>query len=144
MTLRRAARVVRVLRRRDFIGLAIEALDALPSLSGNAKAGYIYALSNKSIPGGILKVGRSNDPHRRAGELQVTGVPGAYVIEILVATPDAARDEARVHAALTAHRVGDRRANGDMPETFAVGVPTAAAIIKSALKLSDDQIWIKG
>jgi hypothetical protein len=67
--------------------------------------GWVYVISNKSMPN-ILKIGFSTkDPKLRAAELGGTGVPFPYVVEYDVLV-DAPRDvEKQIHEALNEHRI---------------------------------------
>lgn len=71
--------------------------------------GYVYILSNPSMPG-IVKVGRtSRSVHGRAGELYQTGVPTPFVVEHSVLSPDCVALERQVHETLMGQRVGPDR-----------------------------------
>lgn len=72
-------------------------------------SGYIYILSNPSIPG-LLKIGHTMDtPEQRLRQLNTTGVPMPFILEacFLVTQPSAL--EQAVHAALTQYRPTDNR-----------------------------------
>jgi hypothetical protein len=118
-SLRRAARVVRVLRRRDYLGLAIEALDVLPSATDNARGpGWIYAAVSRSSPH-VVKVGFSNAPDRRMREIRGAGDAYEWRTVRRVAVSDMRAAEQRVHHALRDYRCGDRYpVSGQLPETF--------------------------
>nr|WP_250807776.1 GIY-YIG nuclease family protein [Neorhizobium tomejilense] len=79
-----------------------------PSISG--RAGYVYLLSNPSMPG-LVKIGRTTrDPARRAGELTAaSGVPTPFYLEGFIKTDDAVRTEAEIHRRMGADRVNRRR-----------------------------------
>lgn len=72
--------------------------------------GWVYILSNDSLPG-LLKVGyTSKDPEGRAKELSGdTGVPTPFTVEYEILIEDAHRCERRAHAHLAKNRVNDRR-----------------------------------
>lgn len=84
----------------------------IPSVSG-----YVYVLSNESLPG-VLKVGMtSRDPFTRAMELRTTGVPTPFRVEFcLMTTRPAALEQAlhhrfepqRIHAGREFFRVSVR------------------------------------
>lgn len=71
--------------------------------------GYVYVLTNRSMPG-VVKVGRTQRAvSKRAGELWQTGVPTPFDVAFSVRTPDCQRVEAEVHAALAMYRVDEAR-----------------------------------
>lgn len=77
--------------------------------------GYIYILSNPSIPG-LLKIGHTMDiPEQRLRQLNTTGVPLPFVLEacFLVANPEAL--EQAVHAALAQYRPVQKREFFQLP-----------------------------
>ena len=88
------------------------------------RAGYVYLLSNPSMPG-LVKIGRtSRDPATRAGELtSASGVPTPFRLEGYVRTPDAARTEASVHRIIGGDRVNKRR------EFFRTDIPRGLAVL---------------
>ena len=62
--------------------------------------GWIYCLSNKSMPG-ILKIGQTKgDPLSRAEQLYTTGVPLPFVVELSVLTENYERKEKIIHSLL--------------------------------------------
>src|SRR5579859_6306141 len=68
--------------------------------------GWVYVISNQSMPG-LLKIGfSSKDPHDRARELDNTGCPQPYVVEydVLVSAPREV--EQRIHTRLSDKRDG--------------------------------------
>lgn len=73
------------------------------------KRGYVYILSNTSMPG-LLKIGRSTGggEHRAKG-LYVTGVPERFHLEFELLADDANELETLVHERLQDHRVNDDR-----------------------------------
>ncbi len=73
------------------------------------KYGYVYILSNASMPG-LVKIGRtSRSTARRKNELYQTGVPTPFTIEMEVLSPDCAALEADIHKELSQYRVNDQR-----------------------------------
>jgi len=91
--------------------------------------GYIYIASNRSIPG-MIKVGSTTtSSHKRLSELQSTGVPTPFVLEVSIAVPSALESESAAHNALARYRVADNR------EFFNVSVPVA---IKKILPVIGD------
>jgi hypothetical protein len=92
--------------------------------------GFVYILSNPSMPG-LVKIGRTTrSVEGRANELYQTGVPTPFVVERQVLTPDCEALESEVHNALA-----DCRVNGSR-EFFRVSVPGA----EFALETSHTQI----
>jgi T5orf172 domain len=62
--------------------------------------GYLYVLSNPSIPG-LLKIGRTDrEPDLRARELRTTGVPQPFVLEHYVLVKDSFSAEKQAHSLL--------------------------------------------
>lgn len=71
--------------------------------------GYVYALSNPSMPG-LLKIGKTTrDPDSRALELYQTGVPTPFVVEDIWHSPDCDDLERRAHNHFSDHRVSTSR-----------------------------------
>lgn len=71
--------------------------------------GYVYVLSNPSMPG-LLKVGRSaHGGSRRAEQLYRTGVPAEFRLEFEILTDNARHLESVVHSGLTPFRAGQDR-----------------------------------
>lgn len=90
---------------------------------------YIYIASNHSIPG-MIKVGSTTtSPHKRLSELQSTGVPTPFELEISIEVSSAHESESVAHYALARYRVADNR------EFFRVSVPVA---IKKILPVIGD------
>jgi hypothetical protein len=74
------------------------------------RRGYVYVLSNPSMPG-IVKIGRTfRDPRARAAELSgATGVPTPFKIEATVATWNCVWLEKLIHLQLGRRRVNSNR-----------------------------------
>lgn len=71
--------------------------------------GYVYILSNPSMPG-IVKIGRTTrDVDARVSELYATGVPTPFEINYSVYSPNCAEMEAFAHDALKDLRVSEGR-----------------------------------
>ena len=93
---------------------------------GSAANGYVYVLSNVSMPG-LLKIGYTETtPLKRAADLSTaTGVPTPFKVEwSLSIDGDAELVEKRTHAALDRHRSGK--------EFFKVSIETARLAIHQA------------
>jgi len=72
-------------------------------------AGYIYILSNPSMPG-IVKIGRSiHGGKKRAREIYQTGVPTPFHLEWEMYVDDCIEMEALAHEVLDSHRVSGNR-----------------------------------
>jgi len=85
--------------------------------------GYVYILSNESLPG-LIKIGITNrDPFARAAELRTTGVPTPFVVVAALLVTDPAGTEARLHQTLSADRVDQGR------EFFRTPIPTAVSLL---------------
>lgn len=71
--------------------------------------GWVYVISNESMPG-MIKVGFSmKDPTARAAELANTGVPRPYVVDYEVLIEDPESIEKAAHARLQKSRVSQQR-----------------------------------
>ena len=65
--------------------------------------GYVYILSNRAMPG-LLKVGyTTRSMPERLSELNSTGVPTSFVIEIYIDVDNAPKCESLFHRALGSH-----------------------------------------
>lgn len=81
--------------------------------------GWVYILTNPSMPG-IVKIGRTaRTVHGRAGELYQTGVPTPFEVAHYLAAPDCMALERAVHEKLAEFRVGMDR------EFFRIGADDA-------------------
>lgn len=90
-------------------------------------AGFVYVLSNRSMPG-MVKIGKTTrDPRTRAGELFASGVPTPFIIEATIETPNITETELTVHRILGAHRVNKKR------EFFHVSVVEAVNALRRAV-----------
>jgi hypothetical protein len=98
------------------------------------KAGWVYAVSNASMPG-ILKIGRTaREPDARLREMNGrTETPTPFRIEAVIRSTNAPWTERAVHERLTARRVNDRR------EFFRV-TPAEALATMEAVALEQRQI----
>lgn len=91
-------------------------------------AGYVYVLSNRSMPG-MVKIGKTaRKPATRATELYASGVPTPFIIEATIKTPDMDTTERAVHALLSAQRVNQNR------EFFRATIPQAVAALRQAVE----------
>jgi hypothetical protein len=89
--------------------------------------GFVYVLSNRSMPG-MVKIGKTTrDPRTRAGELFASGVPTPFVIEATIETPNVNETELTVHRLLSANRVNSKR------EFFQVSVLKAVGALRQAV-----------
>jgi T5orf172 domain len=97
--------------------------DALFSYRGIA--GFVYVLTNPSMPG-MVKIGcTTRSVADRCGELNsATGVPSPFVVETYFESSEPEMDEAQVHKRLQSERVEGR-------EFFRVSVPEAIQAIRS-------------
>lgn len=85
--------------------------------------GFVYVLSNVSMPG-LLKIGKTTrTPEQRATELFQTGVPTPFKVEDYVEAPDCDDLETRVHWKMSTHRVDPGR------EFFKAPVHDAVAVL---------------
>jgi len=91
------------------------------------KDGYVYILSNASMPG-LLKIGKSRRGGRhRAKEIYQTGVPTPFHLEFEIYTPDCDALEMYVHERLYQNRVSNSR------EFFEIEVSDAIANVTDAM-----------
>lgn len=96
--------------------------------------GYVYVLSNPSMPG-IVKIGRTKfNASFRASQLYQTGVPTPFVVEGEVYSPDCIELEAFVHSAMPDLRVNDMR------EFFRATPQDALELVQHCLKEQLDSI----
>jgi hypothetical protein len=73
-----------------------------------AQSGFVYILSNESMPG-LVKVGfTTNDPRKRAKELQSSGVPTPFKVELAMFCDNAYEVEQCAHENLSDYRVKNR------------------------------------
>jgi hypothetical protein len=71
--------------------------------------GYVYVMSNESMPG-IVKIGRTTGrPGKRASELFTTGVPTPFRVEYAVHVADTVAAERAAHERFESYRVSSRR-----------------------------------
>jgi hypothetical protein len=90
------------------------------------RKGYIYVLSNESMPG-VVKIGKSTRGGKhRAREIYQTGVPTPFSLEFEMMFDDSDSGEVRVHDALSNERVSSTR------EFFKVEVRDAVVAVVSA------------
>lgn len=95
------------------------------------RQGYVYILSNPSMPS-LVKIGRTaHDPEGRASQLFQTGVPQPFVVELAVKSPDCVALESDLHEHLSRSRLTKRR------EFFEVDVRRARIAL---LGLRDKQL----
>lgn len=85
--------------------------------------GYIYILSNPSMPN-LLKIGfTERNVDERVEELNSTGVPVPFEIEAIFGSPNAYTDEQAIHELLNKHRLSSNR------EFFSVDLKEAVQCI---------------
>ena len=99
------------------------------------ETGWVYVITNESMPG-LVKVGvTSNRPEQRAKELDETGSPTAYKVETAFLFSEAAeRIEKRAHALLADVRVrGNREWFRCLPQLAAEKVLDAAELLSVAI-----------
>lgn len=90
--------------------------------------GYVYILSNPSMPG-MVKIGKTTRTvEQRCSELHQTGVPTPFVVEYEVLSPNCTELEAAMHRHLSKSRVDNSR------EFFRVSVSSATALLDTRLR----------
>jgi T5orf172 domain len=88
-------------------------------------AGFVYVLSNPSLPQGTIKIGMSDrDPKLRAEELYTTGVPTRFHVEYYAFVENPQDVERAVHKLLADVRVSDSR------EFFMLSLDSAVSAIR--------------
>lgn len=99
-----------------------------PRQARAAQHGYIYLLTNPSIPA-VVKIGFTDrTPQERANELFTTGLPAPFTVNAWwLVSGDAREAEAYLHNQLSAHREFQTR------EFFRLDSYTAKRLIDSAL-----------
>ncbi len=87
--------------------------------------GFVYVLSNPSMPG-LVKIGRTeHDPSERVSELSgETGIPTPFKLEFSYFSADIEDLEQILHARLAPHRVSPNR------EFFRLPVADIAAVVQ--------------
>lgn len=98
--------------------------------------GYVYILTNPSMPG-LVKIGRTNrDPEIRLKELnKPTSVATPFVIEFTIKTQNAKITEKLIHDKLIKYRVNKKR------EFFKISLAQAHKISLNAAKRTDGIIY---
>jgi hypothetical protein len=92
------------------------------------KAGYVYILVNRAMPG-MVKIGSTKlPPEERARQLSTTGVPAPFQVIAFHEFEDELRAERELHALFSQHRVHSRR------EFFDISIEEAQTAL---LRLSD-------
>lgn len=107
--------------------------------------GYVYVLSNPSMPD-LLKIGKTTrDPSQRANELYQTGVPTPFVVEREFFTPDCNVLEALAHKRFDKVRVSQSReffnASFDDVEMF-LAQSVADQITSLAMRYTDCMVLV--
>lgn len=97
--------------------------------------GYVYILSNESLPN-VLKIGYTqNSPYQRQSELYTTGLPTPFVVEKFFFVEDACVCEELVHVRLNRSRVNSDR------EFFKVDVDKATRVVEQAIDDMRERLW---
>lgn len=102
------------------------------------KGGYIYILSNPSMPG-VLKIGKTKRrPDIRVRELSsATGVPTPFQIEGVIEASDMSAVEKEIHRQIASSRVSNRR------EFFKIGTYQAVRIARKVAAKSKSRFQRK-
>lgn len=96
--------------------------------------GYVYVLSNASMPG-LVKIGWSGSgATHRAKSLNNTSVPSSFAVEFEIMCLDAPKAEDRAHRAAYRHRVTGRR------EFFRMSVRDAVCHVIDAARVDWDRL----
>jgi hypothetical protein len=74
-------------------------------LEPDSDAGYVYIISNPSLPDDLIKIGfTQRDPSERMKELDQAGLPTEYIEHYRIFTKDARQLEVRLHKHFAAQR----------------------------------------
>jgi hypothetical protein len=96
-------------------------------LTSALQVGFVYVLTNESLPG-IVKIGVTSDlPEDRSHKLYTTGVPTPFDVAFRATTSRPEEVERKTHKLLKAHRINPRR------EFFKVSVDDAIEAVRLAL-----------
>jgi hypothetical protein len=109
--------------------------DGKSDLGKTMNQGYVYILSNPSLPG-LVKIGQiSRSPEERARELSKnTSIPENFVVEFEIYTSDRVELEKDAHRQLSSYRVNARR------EFFRVEIEKAAQLLRQAAEQLQHQL----
>ncbi|MDV6374529.1 GIY-YIG nuclease family protein [Deinococcus arenicola] len=78
-------------------------------MNSTVQRGYVYVLTNASLPG-MVKIGMTTrDPFRRAAELHTTGLPTSFEVAIAVLVDDPKKVEAQLHREFGYVRIKNNR-----------------------------------
>jgi len=81
---------------------------------------FLYIISNESMPG-MIKVGRtSTSVEQRMGELNTTGIPTKFEIEVVFSVSNSKEAEKKAHTSLKRYRVSKQREFFKVPVTTAI------------------------
>lgn len=81
----------------------------LELFKAHISTGYVYILSNPSMPN-LVKIGfTERDVDERVEELNSTGVPVPFEIEAIFGSPNAYENEQEIHNALDQYRLANNR-----------------------------------
>lgn len=85
------------------------ATDEMKSHRRHRGPGFVYILTNPSMPG-LIKIGKTRlDPANRAAQLHTTGVPAGFQVEYACRTPDPEAVEQAMHVAFGPTRLSHKR-----------------------------------
>lgn len=89
---------------------------------------FIYIASNEFMPG-LIKVGKTTtNPPRRLRDLETTGVPGRFELELSLIVSNCEQSEKDAHRVLKSYRVSVKR------EFFKISVKDAIELVLSNIK----------
>ena len=110
-------------------------IDTKHYLGKTMNQGYVYILSNPSLPG-LVKIGQtSRSPEERARELSKnTSIPENFVVEFEIYTSNRVELEKDAHRQLSNYRVNTRR------EFFRVELEKAAQLLRQAANQLQHQL----
>ncbi|CCK74955.1 hypothetical protein OLEAN_C07790 [Oleispira antarctica RB-8] len=107
--------------------------------NNNYGTGYVYILSNKSMPG-LVKIGLTTRlPEDRSNELFKTSIPTPFEVSFRIATSHPKEVEKKSHSLLSDCRVNPNR------EFFEISVEGAIEAVRhSAIEMSGINSWSSG
>lgn len=111
------------------------------------KKGYVYILTNPSMPG-LVKIGHSkHGGEARARHLRTTGVPAPFVLRFEILATNAPALEADVHAAISEYRVDPNREYFAMSplEAIEAVLDVSMAHARKSIEMCDEDVsdeWV--
>lgn len=102
--------------------------------------GYIYFLTNRSMPG-LVKIGQTTqDIESRIRQLNSTGVPSPFMLAACISVADPVRVEAELHALLTNCRYSENREffEGSIADLLRKAMPVLLEAMETSVPLPQE------